>query len=220
VSTNPPENPFASGDADKPISEPIHHHAISARVPERVARGVYSTGQLVLDGPKEFVIDFLQGLTRPFQINARVVMTPSTMSEFVNALTTNLENYTRTFGNPPPLPIPQPHQRPTIQEIYDNYKLPDELMSGSYSNQVLIGHSATEFFFDFITGFYPTPAISARVYIPAAVVPRFLTTIKTCVEQYRKRFGDNALRDPQPPQRPGEPGSAPPPPQNPPSTFE
>lgn len=214
--SNPPENPFASGDADKPISEPIRHHAISARVPERVARGVYSTGQLVLDGPKEFVIDFLQGLTRPFQINARVVMTPATMAEFVNALNTNLENYVRTFGNPPTLPTPPPHQRPSIQEIYDNYKLPDELMCGAYANQVLIGHSVTEFFFDFITGFYPTPAISARVYIPAAVVPRFLNTIRTVVEQYRKRFGDSALQMPQQP-KPDEP---PPPPENPRSTFE
>jgi hypothetical protein len=215
--SNPSDNPFASGDADKPISEPIRHHAISARVPERCARGVYSTGQLVLDGPKEFVIDFLQGLTRPFQINARVIMTPSTMSEFVNALTTNLENYTKTFGPPPSLPVPQPHQRPTIQEIYDNYKLPDEMLSGSYANQVLIGHSPTEFFFDFITGFYPTPAISSRVYIPAAVVPRFLNTIRTVVEQYRKRFGDAALQSPQSP-RPDE--SPPPPPADPPSTFE
>jgi hypothetical protein len=146
-------------------------------------------------------------------------MTPSTMSEFVNALNTNLENYTRTFGAPPPLPVPQPQQRPTIQEIYDNYKLPDELMSGSYANQVLIGHSVTEFFFDFITGFYPTPAISSRVYIPAAVVPRFLNTLRTVVEQYRKRFGEAALQPPQL-QRPDDPGNQPPqPPEHPPSTF-
>lgn len=216
--SNPSDNPFASGDADRPISEPIRHHAISARVPERVARGVYSTGQLVLDGPKEFVIDFLQGLTRPFQINARVVMTPSTMAEFVNALNTNLENYVRTFGNPPTLPVPNPQHRPTIQEIYDNYKLPDELMSGSYTNQVLIGHSPTEFFFDFITGFYPTPAISSRVYIPAAVVPRFLNTLRTVIDQYRKRFGDGPLQPPQM-QRPDEPPQPPQPPQDPPSTF-
>src|SRR5215203_6831012 len=96
--SNPSDNPFASGDADRPISEPIRHHAISARVPERVARGVYSTGQLILDSPKEFVVDFLQGLTRPAQVVARVVMAPTTMGEFASALRQNLDNYTRQFG--------------------------------------------------------------------------------------------------------------------------
>jgi hypothetical protein len=174
-------------DRDKPVREPLHHQPVSARVPERVGRGVYTTGQLVLDTPKEFVIDFLQGLTRPFQVAARVVVTPATMSEFAAALQTNLENYTRTFGPPPPMPVPPTDKRPTIQEIYENFKLPDELMSGSYANSVLIGHSPTEFFFDFITGFYPTPAVSARVLMPAAHVPKFLTTLRTCLEQYGQR---------------------------------
>src|ERR1039458_779258 len=52
-------------------------------------------------------------------------------------------------------PTPVPDRRPTIQEIYENFRLPEELLSGSYANSVLIGHSPTEFFFDFITGFYP-----------------------------------------------------------------
>src|SRR4051794_15065967 len=53
----------AKGDANNPIIESMQHQpAISARVPERVARGVYTTAQIVHDGPKEFVIDFMQGL--------------------------------------------------------------------------------------------------------------------------------------------------------------
>src|SRR5437762_10338012 len=98
--------PAGNGGDDKPIVQSYSHQPISARVPERVARGVYSTGQLVLDSPKEFVIDFFQGLTRPFQVTARVVMTPATMSEFAAALQLNLENYTRAFGPPPPMPVP------------------------------------------------------------------------------------------------------------------
>jgi hypothetical protein len=105
--------PGGEGGFDKPIREPLHHQPVSARVPERVARGAYTTGQLVLDGPKEFVIDFLQGLTRPFNVGARVVVTPQTMDEFVRALTSNLENYTRTFGPPPPLPTLPQDRRPT-----------------------------------------------------------------------------------------------------------
>ena len=38
------------------------------------------TGQVILDSPKEFVIDFLQGLTRPYQVVSRVVLTPQTVT--------------------------------------------------------------------------------------------------------------------------------------------
>lgn len=193
----PPDSPFAD-DSDKPISEPIRHQALSARVPERVVHGVYSTGQLILDGPKEIVIDFLQNLTRPHHINARVVMTPATLNEFVTAFATNIENYTKAFGPPHPLPTPPPQTRPSIREIYDNYKLADEHLSGAYANQVLIGHSPTEFFFDFITGFFPLPAVSSRVYVPASVAPKFLTMLRACVDNYRSRFGDGPLSQPSP----------------------
>ncbi len=185
----PGSRPPDDNDPNKIVREPIHHQPVSARVPERVARGAYSTGQLVLDGPKEFVIDFLQGLTRPFTVNARVVLAPVTMGEFIGALQANLENYTRSFGPPPPLPTPQVDRRPTIQEIYENFKLSEDVMCGSYANSVLIGHSPTEFFFDFITGFYPTPAVSSRVLMPAANVPKFLNMLRTCHEQYNQRRG-------------------------------
>ena len=49
--------PPAGGD-DKPVVQQYTHQPVAARVPEKVARGVYSTGQLVLDSPKEFIIDF------------------------------------------------------------------------------------------------------------------------------------------------------------------
>lgn len=181
-------DPNANSEQDKPVRQQFQHQPVTARVPERVARGVLTTGQLILDSPKEFVIDFLQGLTRPFQVGARVVITPQTMAEFVAALQENLDNYIQAFGPPPPLNIPQPQPRPTIQEIYENFKLPDDQLSGNYANSVLIGHSPTEFFFDFITSFYPTPAVSARVLMSAAHVPRFLNMLRTCLEQYQQRY--------------------------------
>jgi hypothetical protein len=197
--SNPPNNPFSEGD--KPIREPIEHQPVSARVPERVAKGIYTTGQVVLDGPKEFIIDFLQGLTRPHQVGARVVVTPQTMAEFMSALQQNLENYKTQFGPPPPFNPPQPAVRPTIQEVYENFKLPDEVLSGSYANSVLIGHSQTEFFFDFITGFYPTPAVSARILMAAPQVPRFLQTLQRCVDQYQQRYAQQQKPPEQPPKQ-------------------
>src|SRR5436190_17664812 len=109
------------------------------------------------------------------------------MMELAQALQINLDNYAKQFGPPTPPPVPPNDRRPTIQEVYENFKLPDDLMSGAYANSVLIGHSPTEFFFDFITGFYPTSAVSARVFLPAPQVPKFLTTLQTCIQQHQAR---------------------------------
>jgi hypothetical protein len=178
-------------DPNAPQVQPFSHQPIGARVPERINRGVYSTGQVVLDSPKEFVIDFLQALTRPHQIVARVVLTPQTMYEFRSALEDNLGNYTRAFGAPPPLPPPPPdYKPPTLQEIYENFKLPEDMLSGSYANSVMIGHTPTEFFFDFISGFYPTSAVSSRVFVPVQIAPRFLATLDTCLKQFQARYGN------------------------------
>jgi hypothetical protein len=197
-----PSNPFSQGQPPPPPPEQQGH--FSARVPEKV-RGVYCTAQVIHDSPKEFVIDFMQGLTRPFQVVARVVMTPATMAEFIAAYDKNVENYTRQFGPPPPVPIPPQDRKPTIEEIYENFKVADDMHSGVYANTVLLGHSPTEFFFDFITGFYPTPAVSARVIIPAPQGPRFLQTLKGSLAQFQQRY-----MKPPPGNPPGESPASPP----------
>ncbi len=182
--SEPPNNPLEN---DKPKVENFSHSSVAARVPEKVGKGIFCTGQVILDSPKEFVIDFLQGITRPYQVVSRVVLTPQTVNELADALQKNLEMYTKAFGPPPPVPGPVPDRRPTIQEIYENFRLPDELLSGTYANSVLIGHSPTEFFMDFITGFYPTSAVSARIYLPCQQVPRFLNALTASLKQHQVR---------------------------------
>jgi hypothetical protein len=61
-------------------------------------------------------------------------------------------------------------------------------MTGSYCNSVLIGHGATDFFFDFIASFYPTPAVSARVIMQAGMITRFQSTLAASLQQYRQRY--------------------------------
>lgn len=196
--------PLGSGGGDDSIfTQKFQHQPVGARVPERIKHGVLSTGQLILDTPKEFVVDFLQALSRPPQIVARVIMAPQTMNEFITALRDNIARYTQNFGAPPPLPVPPNPPRPTIQEIYEQFKLPEELWSGQYCNSVLIGHSAAEFSFDFITGFYPTAAVSSRVFVSAPHAPRMVDAFTTAYQNFVRR-------QQQPPQPPGEP----PPPAN------
>jgi len=188
-----PDDPTKKDDQNPPPNEQgtfaqqFTHQPVSARVPERVARGVITTGVLVLDSANEFVLDFLQGLTRPYQIAARVVVVPAVMEQIIIAAGDNLEKYTQAFGLPPQLPKP-PQRRPTIAEIYENFKLPDELLSGAYCNSVMVGHSAAEFFFDFITGFYPTAAVSARVMTSAHHMSRIVDTLRVSMQQYKNRY--------------------------------
>ncbi len=182
--TEEPNNPAD----DQPKTENIQHQPVAARVPEKVAKGIFCTGQVILDSPKEFVIDFLQGLTRPYQVVSRVVLTPQTVAELSDALGKNIEAYTRQFGAPPAVPGPPPKNRPTLQEIYENFRLPEDMLSGSYANSVMIGHSPTEFFMDFISGFYPTSAVAARIFMPVQQIPRFQNALLSSLEHHRQRF--------------------------------
>jgi hypothetical protein len=195
------------GDPNKggTFSQEVRHAPVSARVPEKVARGVLSTGVLVLDSPNEFVLDFMQGLSRPFQVAARVVLTPTVMEQFVNALRENVAKYEQRFGPPPTLPKPQTDRRPTLQEIYEDFKLPDEIMSGTYANAVMVGHSPAEFFFDFITNFFPTSAVSCRVFMSAAQIPRTIEAMGTALGRFQSRVQQARVQympQVQPPQPP------------------
>jgi hypothetical protein len=192
-----PNNPRPIPNDQGTYSQAFSHEPVGARVPDRVAKGVFSTGVLVLDSPTEFVLDFLQGLTRPFAIVARVVVPPAVMNQLIGAANDNLGKFTATFGPPHELPKP-PGRGPTLQEIYENFKIADELLSGHYANSVMIGHNASEFFFDFITGFYPHAAVSSRVFISAPQMPRVINTLTMAFNQYQKRWE-------QPPEPPAPP---------------
>ena len=164
--------------------------AVRARVPDHVADGCFSTGAIVMTGPSEFIIDFLQTIGRPHRVAARVIIPHPVMPQFIEALNTNLDLYRTRFGDPP---SPQPQnqdpnvRRPTPQEIYDDLKLPDEVLSGVYANGVMIGHGATEFGLDFLTSFFPQSAVSSRVFVASGQVPRLLESLRGAVRQLEQR---------------------------------
>lgn len=292
---------FPLSPEDRP--DPNEQHAVRARVPDHVARGVFSTGVIVMTAPTEFVIDFIQNLGRPHQVVARVVMPHPVLPQFVDALLKNIELYRGRYGNlpqpnlsgmmitsasgtvpapnsppiqpqqprqpgspnfgesfpesgqvnpgsapaspggiapspgnqgqsaeehgfgpidvgpgqslpsgmpsagsvPPGAPVssvgqgspgflppeqvpPQNLRRASAQEIYDDLKLRDEILSGSYANAVMIGHGPHEFSFDFITNFYPHSAVSARVFLAAGQVARLAESLRGAWDQIRHRF--------------------------------
>ena len=200
---NPPAPGFPN---DQPIQR-FAHNPTSARVPERVARGATATGFMAFFGPNEFVIDFLQFISRPANLVARVVMTPMVAEQFLGVLRENLSRYQAQFGAPPALPKPAVPEKPRpAQEIYDDIKIPEDVLSGVYANTVMVGHTPVEFGIDFITSFIPNAAVSARIYVAAPRIPQLIDTLSGLIGQYKRQHQPNI-------QAPNFPPPPPPPPQ-------
>ena len=115
-------------------------------------------------------------------------------------------------GSPPPAPTnPTNHlRRQNPQEVYDDLKLRDEILSGAYANAVMIGHGPYEFSFDFITNFYPQSAVSCRVYLASGHIHRLLESLRASWEQLRPRLAQGNQPPNQPPQPPNQPLNQPP----------
>ena len=184
---NVPANPEG-----KPEPEPqqVQMSTATARVPGQVGDGVFSTGTIVMTGPNEFVVDFVQQMGQPSRVVSRVVIPLAVMPQFITALEQNLAKFEQQFGAPPKVPQPENPQRPTIEQIYEQLKLPDEMLSGTYANAVLIRHSAAEFSFDFITSFYPHASVASRVFLSVPHVVPMLDSLKKNMQQLQGRAAE------------------------------
>jgi hypothetical protein len=96
----PPLEPHepSGGPPSGPVSQDFTHTAVAARVPEKVARGVFCSGTLILQTQDEFLLDFVSAMTQPQQLVARVVMNSRTLTQFVPALQANLAKFEQQFG--------------------------------------------------------------------------------------------------------------------------
>jgi hypothetical protein len=207
--------PQSLGDAGQ-FTQRIRNQQVAARVPESVGRGTYATGALILHGPHEFTIDFIQTITRPHQVNARIILSPNILPRLIDALRQNLDTFIQRFGPPAELPKPVPPVKPpSVQEIYEHLKLTDEIAAGVYANTVLITHAPAEFCFDFISSLYPRSTVNSRIFMAAPQVPRLLTTLTQSFDQFQRRQSPAS-----PPHHPPQPPSPPQPPHPPqPPTF-
>jgi hypothetical protein len=139
-------------------------------------------------------------------------MPHAALPQFAEALRKNIELYRQRFGDPPTLPRPDTTKRPSIQEIYDDLKLPDEVLSGAYANGVMISHTGSEFILDFLTSFFPKSAVSCRVFLSAAQVSRILESLDGTYQQFQERIKQQGQAPKQPPkedQPPPAEGDAP-----------
>jgi hypothetical protein len=197
--SHPENRPGGSRPPERPgfITQEVQHAQASARVTEKVGRGVFSNGVLVLQGANEFALDFVQRMAQPHQVVARVILPPSVLPSMLAAMGDNLRHYQANFGPPPPLRTPPPpNPPPSVAEIYEGLKLPEELLSGVYANAALISHTQSEFCFDFITNLYPRSAVSCRVFLSAAQVPGLLHSLTQSFQQYQQKLGAGPPKPP------------------------
>jgi hypothetical protein len=135
-----------------------------------------------------------------------VILTPVVVEQFIHAIRDNVAKFEARFGPIAPLPRPpMPPKPPTIQEIYDDLKMSDETLAGSYANAVLMSHGVSEFTFDFITRFFPTAAVSARVFLAAPQVPKLLESLTASLGRYKARMEQARQQQAQQPKPPDEP---------------
>lgn len=193
----------ASPDDLPPVQGQLRHSNLSALVPEGIGTGVFSNGVMILTGQFEIVLDFVLRMGEQQRVVARCILPRYVAGQLSGALQDNVKNYESRFGPLPPIPKPlsppepataeeatatepqhpenapaPPPAVPQIQDLYDELKIPDDVMCGRYANAVLIRHSATEFCFDFITNFYPRSGVSARVFLAAPHVRPFLGSLQ------------------------------------------
>jgi hypothetical protein len=208
-----------------PLWQDVEHLPMTARVPEGIRRGVFSTGIMVAQTDDHFVIDFLSTMIEPQEVVARVVVTASALSRIVAALRSNVNRYEQQHGkllprgkpsaqgdtsrsaasvhtanDPDPPAKSGKRQRraaksaPSVVDLFDQLRLPDELACGVTANGILIRHTAEEFWLDFIANFYPKSTVAGRIFMAAGRVPTLLETLTVAAHRYAEIRGISRSR--------------------------
>ena len=89
-----------SSQPDDGSSREQQRQHISARVPESVGQGVFSTGMIVMTSGAEFILDFtrmLPGVPKA-KVFSRIIMTPQHAKSLSKALNENIEKFEKQHG--------------------------------------------------------------------------------------------------------------------------
>jgi len=68
-------------------------------------------------------------------------------------------------------------------------KMPDAILPGVYSNQMLVRHTKEEFILDFVNLFPPQGVVNARVIVSPGHLKRMIGALKDNLQRYETRFG-------------------------------
>ena len=68
-------------------------------------------------------------------------------------------------------------------------KMPDTVLPGVYSNQMLVRHTREEFLLDFVNLFPPQGVVNARVIVSPGHLKRMIRALQENLSRYETRFG-------------------------------
>ena len=68
-------------------------------------------------------------------------------------------------------------------------KMPDGVLGGVYSNQMMVQHTREEFVLDFINLFPPQGVVNARVVVSPGHLKRMIRALGENLSRYETRFG-------------------------------
>ena len=75
-------------------------------------------------------------------------------------------------------------------------KLPDGVLPGVYSNQMMVQHTREEFVMDYINLFPPQGVVNARVIVSPGHLKRMIRALSENLSRYENRFGPILEADP------------------------
>ena len=70
-------------------------------------------------------------------------------------------------------------------------KMPDTVLPGVYSNQMLVRHTREEFLLDFVNLFPPQGVVNARVIVSPGHLKRMIRALQENLSRYETRFGQH-----------------------------
>jgi len=68
-------------------------------------------------------------------------------------------------------------------------KMPDGVLGGVYSNQMMVQHTREEFVLDFINLFPPQGVVNARIVVSPGHLKRMIRALGENLSRYETRFG-------------------------------
>jgi len=68
-------------------------------------------------------------------------------------------------------------------------KMPESVLPGVYSNQMMVSHTREEFLMDFLNLFPPQGVVNARVIVSPGHVKRMIRALQENMARYESRHG-------------------------------
>jgi len=68
-------------------------------------------------------------------------------------------------------------------------KVPESVLSGVYSNQMVVSHTREEFLLDFVNLFPPEGVVNARVIVSPGHIKRMIRALRENLSRYETRHG-------------------------------